>query len=109
MHQQKELAGALNVQAEPTDLLYVNSKDFIQNGKILIRVASLFLKSFRHLSVLDGDRLISSINIYHFFHKLPIYHVVFSPVCQRAGISSLEAKYEVIRKGDEGTWQKHLA
>ena len=34
VHQQKELAGALNVQAEPTDLLYVNSKDFIQNGKI---------------------------------------------------------------------------
>ena len=33
-----------------------------------------------------------------------MYHIVFSPVCQRAGVSSLDVKYDIFRHGDEGTW-----
>ena len=42
------------------------------------------------------------------FRRLPIYHVVFSPVFQHAGVLSLEVKYDIFRNGDAATWQKHL-
>ena len=32
----------------------------------------------------------------------------FSPVFWRAGVSSLEVKYDRFGNGDEGTWQKPL-
>ena len=62
--------------------------------------------SFRHLSVLVRDRLITYISI-STFCTVPIYHIVFSPVGRRAGVSSSETKYDIFRYGDEGTWQKH--
>ena len=56
------------VRAERTDLLYANAKDLLQSGRIYIKVASLSLVSFRHLSVLARGRLISYINI-NYKHK----------------------------------------
>ena len=67
-------------------------------------VGFLSLVSFRHLSALQRGRLISYI---HHFCRLPIYHIVFSQVCRRSGVSSLEVKYDIFRHRDEGTWQRH--
>ena len=63
--------------------------------------------SFRRLLVLARGRLIPYIYICHLFAGT-VYHIVFSPVCRLAGVSSLEMIYDIFRNGDEGTWQKHL-
>ena len=52
------------VQKGQKDLLCANVKDLIQSWRIWIRVASLSLVSFRHLSVLVWGWLMSYINIY---------------------------------------------
>ena len=79
MHQQGDLIGATQLCLSRTDILYANAKDLVQNGKILIRVTSLSLVCFRHLSILARGQLISFINIYHLFAGA-VYHVNFSPV-----------------------------
>ena len=79
MHQQGDLIGATQLCLSRTDILYANAKDLVQNGKILIRVASLSLVCFRHLSILARGQLISFINIYHRFAGA-LYHTNFSPV-----------------------------
>ena len=53
------------------------SRTFIQSGRIQIRVGSLFLVSFRHLSVCEGPTCTLYQYISHF--RWPTYHV-FSPV-----------------------------
>ena len=34
-------------------------------------------------------------------------NAIFSPVGQRAGVSSVEVKYDIVRHEDEGSWRKH--
>ena len=65
------------VQLEQTDF-FANSKDLIQSGRIQIRVASLFLVSFRHLSVC----WVAHIYLYQYKSSFcgTIYHIVLSPV-----------------------------
>ena len=83
------------LQLEQTDFLYGNAKDLIQSRSIKIRVASLSLVSFCHLSVL------SVADVY------PISIYIISPVSCSLEFSPLEVKYDIFRDWDEGTWQKH--
>ena len=62
------------VQKGQKHLLCANVKDLIQSWRIWIRVASLSLVSFRHLSVLVWGQFISYINIYH----LCVEHCIIS-------------------------------
>ena len=59
-----------------TDLLYVNANDLIQSRRIQIRVASLSLASFRHLSVCWWPTYI----LYQIYHLFPCskYIILFS-------------------------------
>ena len=65
------------VQLEQTDF-FANSKDLIQSGRIQIRVASLSLVSFRHLSVC----WVAHIYLYQYISIFcgTIYHIVLSLV-----------------------------
>ena len=73
------------IQKGQKDLLCANVKDLIQSWRIWIRVASLSLVSFRHLSVLVWGRFISYINIYIIFvSSIVSYHFLSS--LERAGI-----------------------
>ena len=86
-----------------TDLLYAHAKDLIQSGRIQIRVASLFLVSFRHLSVLSiGPTYI----LYQYISSFrgALYHIVFSPIQSGLVFSSFEVKYDIFSHGDEETW-----
>ena len=51
MRQQGELIGVTQLRSLEQTGFFANSKDLIQSGRIQIRVASLSLVSFRHLSV----------------------------------------------------------
>ena len=85
-----------------TDLLYANAKDLIQSRRVYIRVASLSLISFCHLSVFSLGQLISYINLYQLFTEH--YTILFSLQFRVGWVSSLEVKYGIFRYRDEGTW-----
>ena len=61
-------------RAKQTDLLYANTNDLIQSEKIQIRLASLSIVYFRHLSGLVY-RL--TVNIYHLFAEPYIVSLCF--------------------------------
>ena len=97
-------SGCCNVQSQQTGLFYAIAKDLIQSWRILIRVASLSLVSFRHLSVKARGRIISYINVYHLFASSNYISIVFSPVVRRARVSTLEVKCDIFSYGNAGTW-----
>ena len=66
------------VQSEQTHHPYGNAKDLTQSWRIYIRVASLSLVSFRHLSVLLRGWLITYMNIYHLFADANISYCFLS-------------------------------
>ena len=98
MHQQEELIGhcrsdAATFDQKKTDF-YADAKDSIRSK----RIDSLSLVSFCHLSALGSSgAALHPIDIYHLLAR-SIYHIVFSPVCRRAGISSLEVRHRCRRK-----------
>ena len=76
VRQQGELLGGTQLRSTRTSKSSLcQCQGLDSNRRIEIRVSSLSLVSFRHLSVLSSGRLISSVNIYHLF-KCQIYHIV---------------------------------
>ena len=98
MRQQGELVGVTELRSTRTNRSSLCSvKDLIQSRRILIRVASLSLVFFRHLSVLSRDQLISYINIYRLFVGRQ-YILWFSlQFCVWLEFLSLEVKYDIFR------------
>ena len=94
------------VRVEQTDLLYANPKNLIQSGRIWIRVASLSLVSFCHLSVLDQGQLIYYVNVYHL--SLEQYIISFSIQFVSCWSFIFGEEYDIFRNGDKGAWKKHL-
>ena len=93
MHQQVELVGAMRLRP-------------IKDKQIcFIRVASFSSVSFRNLTAWHVA-VLYPLSIYIIFSEDPLYHIVFSPVFRRAGVLSLEVKYDRFENRDEGTWQK---
>ena len=87
-------------RAEQTDLFMLMPRTSF------IRVASLSLVSFRHLSALARNWLMSYININI---SLPVHlSSRFLSSYRWPGTLSLEVKYDRIKNWDEGTWQKCL-
>ena len=103
MHQQEERVRAMLLRSI-RNLFYANAQDLIQCRRIKIRVASLYLVSFRHLSDLWCAELWPTL-IYIIFSWSHIPYRFLSNF-RRAGVLSSEVKYDIFRNGDEGTWLK---
>ena len=87
------------------DVLYANAKDFTVGDFRLEQPPYL-----KYLSSLVGLSTVPTSILYPNRSSLrdTIYYLVFSPVCQFAGVLSLEVKYDRFRDRDEEYWQKHL-
>ena len=73
-------------------LCWCQGLDSKYNNRLLIFNIFLSLVCFR---IIGAD--LHPIDIYHLLAR-SIYHIIFSPVCRRAGISSLEVRHRCRRK-----------